>query len=65
MGKKLFFRGPRSRDQCAANWCTNFNCSLGLGFGDGLGLWLSSGHLLLSGDGLGFWVMVLELGAER
>ena len=32
-----------------ANWCTNFNCSLGLGFGDGLGLWLSSGHLLLSG----------------
>ena len=23
----------------------NFNCSLGLGFGDGLGLWLSSGHL--------------------
>ena len=26
----------------------------------GLGLWLSSGHLLLSGDGLGFWVMVLE-----
>ena len=25
----------------------------GLGFGDGLGLWLSSGHLLLSGDGLG------------
>ena len=52
----------RSRDQCAANWCTNFNCSLGLGFGDGLGLWLSSGHLLLSGDGLGlgFWVMVLE-----
>ena len=33
--------------------CTNFNCSLGLGFGDGLGLWLSSGHLLLSGDGLG------------
>ena len=48
----------RSRDQCAANLCTNFNCS----FGDGLGLWLSSGHLLLSGDGigLGFWVMVLE-----
>ena len=27
-----------SRDQRAANWCTNFNCSLGLGFGDGLGL---------------------------
>ena len=26
---------------------------LGFGFGDGLGLWLSSGHLLLSGDGLG------------
>ena len=52
----------RSRDQCAANWCTNFNCSLGLGFGDGLGLWLSFGHLLLSrnGLGLGFWVMVLE-----
>ena len=25
----------RSRDQCAANWCTNFNCSLGLGFGMG------------------------------
>ena len=60
MGEKLFF--SRSRDQCAANCCTNFNCSLGLGFGDGLGLWLSSGHLLLSGDGLGlgFWVMVLE-----
>ena len=37
-----------------------------LGFGDGLGLWLSwSGHLLLSGDGLGlgFWIMVLEWGA--
>ena len=36
------------------------NCSLGLGFGDVLGLWLNSGHLLLSGDGLGlgFWVMV-------
>ena len=52
----------RSRDQCAANWCTNFNCSLGLGFGDRLGLWLSSGNLLLSGDGLGlgFWLMVLE-----
>ena len=51
-----------SRDQCAENWCTIFNYSLGLGFGDGLGLWLSSGHLLLSGDGLGlgFWVMVLE-----
>ena len=31
----------------------NINCLLGLGFGDGLGLWLSSGHLLLSGDGLG------------
>ena len=32
-------------------------------FGDGLGLWLSLGHLLLSGDGLGlgFWVMVLDL----
>ena len=58
MGKKLHF--SRSRDQCTANWCTNFNCSLGLGFKDGLGLWLSSGHLLLSGDGLGFWVMVLE-----
>ena len=42
--------------------CTNFNCLLGLGFGDGLGLWLSLGHFLLSGDGLGlgFWVMVLE-----
>ena len=57
IGEKLF---SRSRDQCAANWCTNFNCSLGLclGFGDGLGLWLSSGHLLLSGVGLGlrFWV---------
>ena len=37
-------------------------CWLGFGFGDGLGLWLSSGHLLLSGDGLrlGFWIMVLE-----
>ena len=29
-----------------------YNCSLGLVFGDGLGLWLSSGLLLLSGDGL-------------
>ena len=28
---------------CTANWCTNFNCSLGLGFGDGLGLWLILG----------------------
>ena len=58
--RKTFF--SRSRDQCEANWCTNFNCSLGLGFGDGLGLWLSSGHFLLSGDGLGlgFWVMVSE-----
>ena len=56
------FSTSRSRDQCAANRCTIFDCSLdlGLGFGDGLGLWLSSGHLLLSGDGLGFWVMVLE-----
>ena len=44
IGEKLFF--SRSRDQCAANWCTNFDCSLGLGFRDGLGLWLSSGHLL-------------------
>ena len=52
IGEKLLF--SRSRDQCAANWCTNFNCSLGLGFGEGLGLWLSPGHLLLSGDGLGF-----------
>ena len=59
MPKTVF---SRSRDQCAANWCTNFNCSLGLGFGDGLGLWLSSGHLLLSGDGLGlgFWVVDLD-----
>ena len=48
-------RGPvgyqPTSDQCAANWCTNFNCSLGFGFGEGLGLWLSSGHLLLSGNG--------------
>ena len=60
MGKKLLL--TRSRDQCAANCCTNFNYSLGLGFGDGLELWLSSGHLLLTGGGLelGFWVMVLE-----
>ena len=58
IGEKLLL--SRSRDPCAANCCTNFNCSLDLGFGDGL--WLSSGHLLLSGDGLGlgFWVMVLE-----
>ena len=30
--------------------------------GNGFGLWLSSGHLLLSGDGsgLGFWAMVFE-----
>ena len=33
IGEKLLL--SRSRDQCAANWCTNFNCSLGLGFGDG------------------------------
>ena len=26
IGEKLFF--SRSGDQCAANWCTNFNCSL-------------------------------------
>ena len=59
-GEKLLY--SRSRDQCTANQCTNFNCTLRLGFGDELGLWLSSGHLLLSGDGLGlgFWVMVLE-----
>ena len=33
-----------------------------MGNGDGLGLWLSTGHLLLSGDGLGlgFWSMVFE-----
>ena len=53
---------PRSRDQCAANWCTSFDCSLGLGFGDRLGLWLSSGHLLLSGNGLGLLVRVLGYG---
>ena len=54
-GQKTVFSG--SRDHCAANWCTNYNCSLGLGFGDRSGLWLSSGHPLLSGDGLGlgFW----------
>ena len=50
----------RSRDQCAANWCTNFNCSLGLG--DLLGLWLNSGHLLLSGDGLGLGFCILGYG---
>ena len=38
--------------------CTNFNCSLGLGFGDGLGLWLSSGHLLYTFRG---WVRVRVL----
>ena len=47
--RKIVF--SRSRDQCAANWCKNFNCLLELG--DGLGL--SSGHLQLSGVGLGFW----------
>ena len=54
IGEKLLL--TRSRDQCVVNWCTNFNCSLELGFGDGLGLWLSSGHLL-SEDRLGlrFW----------
>ena len=26
MGENCF---SRSRDHCAANWCTNFNCSLG------------------------------------
>ena len=39
--------------EVTANWCTNLNCSQGLGFVDGL--WLSSGHLLLLGDGLGLW----------
>ena len=31
-----------------------------------LGLWLNSGHLLLSGDGLGsgFWVMVFSEGQK-
>ena len=45
----------------------NFNCSLGLRFGDGLGLWLSSGHLLLSGDGLGlgFWVRVIGVRGRK
>ena len=40
----MFF--SRSRDQCTAKWCTNFNYSLGLGLAEGLGL--------------GFLVMVLE-----
>ena len=31
IGEKLLL--SKSRDQCAANCCTNFNCSLGLGFG--------------------------------
>ena len=47
IGEKLFFRGHVfSARQIGART---------------LGLWLSSGHLLLSGDGLGlgFWVMVL------
>ena len=26
-------REARGAQQCAANWCTNFNCSLGLGIG--------------------------------
>ena len=38
----------RSSDQYAANLCTNFNCSLGLGFGDGLGLRPCYGPLFLS-----------------
>ena len=35
---------------------------LSLGFGDEFKLWLSSGHILLSGGGLGlgFWVMASE-----
>ena len=38
------------------------NLILRLGFGDGLGQWLSSEHLPLSEDGLGlgFWLMTLE-----
>ena len=69
MGEKLFLLTLRSRDQCAANRCTDLDCSLGLGLGfqDGLGLWSSSGHLLLTGDGLGlgFWVLGYGLGMRN
>ena len=45
-----------------ANRCTNLNCSLGLGLGfwDGLGLWLSSGHLLQLWDA--GWIRALGYG---
>ena len=46
----------RSRDQCAANWCTNFNYSLGLGFGDGLGTSSAfRGWVRVLGYGFGLW----------
>ena len=44
----------------AANCCTNFNCSLGLGFGDGLGLWLS--NEFRTSSAFRGWVRVRALG---
>ena len=58
MGEKLFFRGHVTiAGQIGARTFQPYNYSLRLGFDDGLGLWLGSGHLLPSGDGLGlgFW----------
>ena len=49
----------RSSDQRAANGCKNLNCLLGLRFGEELGLWSSSGHLLLPGDRLGLEFLVM------
>ena len=56
--------GPDNVWQLSARSFILFYCSLGLGFGDGLGLWLSSGHLLLSGDGLGFRVLGYGFGVR-
>ena len=54
----------RSRDQCAANWCTNFNCSLGLGFGDGFWGWVFFRVMVEFGTSSAFrgWVRVWVLG---
>ena len=62
MGQQLRGSGPDNVWQLSACSFIFFYCSLGLGFGDGLGLWLSSGHLLLSGDGLVVRVRVLGYG---
>ena len=56
--RKIAFNFIEVRGQCAANWCTNFNCKLLVRvpvrvWGWVRGLWLSSGHLLLSIQGMG------------